>query len=424
MRRAWDKWQEWGDRAETVNRAVIYERLRAAGEDHLTASYHARDLMNFTSMGSSAAIRAFAQVLPFFNARLQGVDRLIRGAKRDQRRFMAVAGTIAMASALLFLLNGDDEDYQNLPDYVRDNFWTIKIAGTWLYIPKPFEIGAMASIVERGTELALSGGDYQAKDFARTLASILSSQLAMNPVPQIARPVMESAFNYDLFRMGPIDSMGQQNLAAEDRFTSTTSAGAIAAGRAVGMSPQRMEHMVRGYFGWLGTQALNASDYMLRGAMDLPSNPRRDLSSPNNIFVMGDFLKEAGSTSGKYVTRFYAMQAEIDELYASANFARNTGDGDRAAELMADERMRLRSLYKAGDKQISRLNKQIKAAGNDRKLSAVEKSGRIETLTRLRNSIARRVDESARAGRGIGDDGQSRRERRLQDRMREGQAEE
>jgi hypothetical protein len=156
--------------------------------------------------------------------------------------------------------------------------------------------------------------------------------------------------------------------------------------------------MIRGYFGWLGMQALNASDYMLRDAMDLPSNPRRDLSRPNNLFVMGDFFKEAGATSGKYVSRFYAQQAEIDELYASARFAMTTGDTERAQELLASPELRMRSLYKAGDKQISRLNKQIKATGNDRTLSASEKADRIEDLTRLRNSLARRIDQSARGG--------------------------
>ena len=222
---------------------------------------------------------------------------------------------------------------------------------------------------------------------------------------------MEASFNYDMFRMAPIDTMGQQNLAAEDRYTSTTSAGAVAAGKVTGMSPQRLEHMVRGYFGWLGTQALNASDYMLRDAMDLGANPRRDLSKPNNVFVMGDFFKEAGTSSGKYVNRFYAMQGEIDELYASARYAQSTGDTERAADLMASPTLRLRSLYQAGDKQISRINKQIKAIGNNRTLTAKEKNERIEDLTRLRNSIARRIDEASRAGY-VGRDRQFSRDRR------------
>jgi hypothetical protein len=251
--------------------------------------------------------------------------------------------------------------------------------------------------VERGTELALSGNDYQAKDFAHTIFSLMSSQLAMNPIPQIVRPATEVAFNYDLFRMAPIDSMGQQNIAPEDRFTARTSAGAIAAGKAVGMSPQRMEQLVRGYFGWLGVQALNVSDYMLRDVMDLPSNPKHDLSRASNLFVMGDFFKDAGSSSGKYVTRFYAAQAEIDELYASANLARKTGNTERFQDLMGNPLMRLRPIYQQGDKQIAKINQQIKVTSNSKTLSAADKNDRIETLTRLRNSLAERVDQAARS---------------------------
>jgi len=396
----YDWWAEVGDRSETINRAVIYQRALADGKSHLQASYEARDLLNFTSMGSAAGIRALTQVLPFFNARLQGTDRLIRGAKADPRRFAAVAGTVAMASALLFLLNKDDDDYKNLPDYVRDNYWPIKLGGKWFYLPKPFEIGAMGSIVERGTELAVSGDDYKAKDFAATLTSVLSSQLAMNPIPQIARPVTEAAFNYDLFRQAPIDSMGQQNLAPQDRFTSRTSAGAIAASRLTGISPQRLEHLVTGYLGWLGIQALNASDYMLRGAMDLPSNPRRDLTTPTNVFVLGDFVKEPTASSSKYLTRFYESQRHIDQIYASANQARKTGDAERDAELRDDPALRNRGIYKAADKQITRINKQIKTISNSTTLSATDKNRRIEELNRRRADIARRVDARARAAGG------------------------
>lgn len=396
MRRVWDWWVEVGDRTETVNRAVVYQRAIEAGRTHLQASFEARDLMNFTSMGSAAAIRALSQVLPFFNARLQGADRLIRGAKADPRRFAAVAGSIAMASALLFLINKDDDDYKALPDYVRDNYWTVKIAGKWLYIPKPFEIGAMGSIVERGTELAVSGDDYEAKDFGTTILSLLSSQLAMNPIPQIVRPVTEAAFNYDLFRMAPIDSMGQQALLPEDRFSARTSAGAVVAGRVTGISPQRLEHLVTGYFGWLGVQALNASDYLLRDAAGLPSNPRRDLGQASNLFVLGDFVKEPNAGSSKYLTRFYDAQNEIDELYASANQARKTGDLERSADLRADPRLRLRPLYNAAERELDRLNRRIKATSNNRSLSAAQKNEVIDSLNRRRNVIAARVDRISR----------------------------
>ena len=237
--RFYTEYQEIGDRSETINRAVVYQRVLEKTGSHLEASFAARDLMNFTSMGSAAAIRALSQILPFFNARLQGLDKLGRGAVADPRRFWSVAGTIGMASALLFLLQGDDDEYKALPDYIRDTYWPVKLGGTWLYIPKPFEIGSMGTVVERFTELMFSDGDYKAKDFKDSLIGVLINNLEMNPVPQIIRPASEAWFNYDMFRQQPIDSMAMDRLMPEDRHTANTSTAAVIAGQTMGVSPQK-----------------------------------------------------------------------------------------------------------------------------------------------------------------------------------------
>lgn len=397
IRRWWDAYQETGDRAETISRAVIYDRAIAAGKSHLEASFEARDLMNFTSMGSSAAVRALAQVLPFFNARLQGLDKLGRAAKNDPRRFWAVAGHVAMLSALLYAIQGDDEEYQALPDYVRDTYWPVNLGGTWVYIPKPFELGSLGTVVERGFELMMAGDDYQAKDFRDSMVSILTNTLAMNPVPQIVKPAGEAWFNYDMFRNAPIDSMAQERLLPQDRYTARTSGAAVLAGRAAGVSPQKIEHMVKGYLGWIGIQALNVGDWLARDFAGMPSNPNRDLTSVNNWLVVGDFVKEAGSTPSKYLERFYESQKALDQIYATATQARRAGDTERALELLNDPALRTRPAFKAADRRITRINQSIRRVTADRSLSATEKNRRLENLRKQREEVARRVDRLARA---------------------------
>lgn len=400
LRSAWDKYQEIGDRLETVNRAALYEKLRAEGKSHLEASYAARDMMDFTSAGKWASVRFLTQIVPFMNARLQGMYKLGRGASADPRRFLAVAGAVAMASTLLFLLNKDDEEFKQLPDWVRDTYWWVRIPGTEkaLYLPKPFEVGVMGSVAERLTELALSGDDYQAGDFASTAGSLLWNQLSMSPVPQAFKPLMEAAFNYDSFRDRPIDSMGQERLPAEERYTARTSASAVAAGQLAGMSPQRIEHLVRGYFGWLGTQALNTADYLTRGITDLPSNPKSDLTNPDNWTLFGDFVKAADPGSGsKYLTRFYEMQHQIDQLYASASEARKVGDLERLQQLAGNEMLKLRPVYQAANRQITAINQRIKAVTNDRSLGAAEKAELLKQLNATRNRAAKMADERGRA---------------------------
>lgn len=400
LRSAWDKYQEVGDRLETVNRAALYEKLRAEGKSHLEASYAARDMMDFTSAGKWASVRFLTQIVPFMNARLQGMYKLGRGASADPRRFVAVAGAVAMASTLLFLLNKDDEEFKQLPDWVRDTYWWVRIPGTEkaLYLPKPFEVGVMGSVAERLMELALSGDDYQAGDFASTAGSLLWNQLSMSPVPQAFKPLMEAAFNYDSFRERPIDSMGQERLPAEERYTARTSGSAVAAGQLTGISPQRIEHLVRGYFGWLGTQALNTADYLTRGITDLPSNPKSDLANPDNWTLYGDFVKSADPGSGsKYLTRFYEMQHQIDQLYASASEARKVGDLERMQQLAGNDVLKLRPIYKAANRQITAINQRIKAVTNDRSMGAAEKTELLKQLNATRNQAAQLADERGRA---------------------------
>lgn len=396
--RAWHQWQEIGDRMETVNRAVAYQHARDAGGSHLEASYAARDLLDFTMGGKWAAVRFLTQVVPFMNARLQGVYKLGRAAKTDPRRFIAVTGAVAMASVLLHLLNEDDEEYQVLPDWVRDTYWWVRLPGTEqaMFIPKPFEIGALGSIAERGTELMTGGDDYTARDFGGTLLSILNDQLAMNPVPQAFRPLMEAAFNRNSFQNRPIDGMGQEQLPPADRYTARTSTGAIAAGKVLNVSPQRLEHMARGYFGWLGSQALAVSDLVGRSLFDMPANPAHDFTQPGNLAIVGAFVRPSQGSGSKYMNRYYDQKKEVDQLYAAYSAARKAGDIERAAELYQDNRLRLRGLYRAADRQMRSVNQQIRQVTSNRTLSAHEKSEMLAGLYAVRERVSKWTTEEAR----------------------------
>lgn len=396
--KAYRNYMELGDRMENNSRVAAYQRAMEKTGDHLIASFEGRDIMNFTSMGSSTAVRALAQVLPFFNARLQGLYKLGRGAKNDPRRFASVVGTIGMASALLYMMQADDDEYKALPDYVRDTYWPVKMGDKWFYIPKPFEVGSMATVIERFTELAVAGDDYKARDFRDTVVSILVNNLEMNPVPQIILPAAEAWYNYDMFRGQAIDSMAMERLMPGDRYNANTSAGAVALGRAMNVSPQKLEHMVNGYFGWLGMQALSVSDLMGRTMMDLPSSTRRDMSQTNNWFIVGDFLKESGGSANKYSERFYNVQRDIEQIYATANHARHVGDMERYQELISQPKMAARGALKFADKQISRINQQVRAVIADRNLSAADKNAQLSQLYERRRQVAKQADEAARRG--------------------------
>nr|WP_281386130.1 LPD38 domain-containing protein [Silvimonas terrae] len=217
-------------------------------------------------------------------------------------------------------------------------------------------------------------------------------QLAMNPIPQAIRPGLEASYNYDSFRDRAIDSPSQQKLPDADRYGPQTSAGAIALGRALNYSPQRIEHLVSGYFGWLGIQALNVSDLMARPALSLPARPDRDFSQPENMFGIGDFVKSANAGQGKYLQRFYDQQSRLDQVYATYSDARKVGDIEKAQELASGNEMRQRVVYNSIGRNIERLTLQGKRITNDPNLSPAEKREALSQINLNRNRLAQMAD--------------------------------
>ena len=80
----------------------------------------------------------------------------------------------------------------------------------------------------------------------------------------------------------------------------------------------------------------------------------------------------------------------------STPVARKTGDIERMQALLADPRLRARPLFQNADKQITRINQQIRAVTANRELGAREKNDRLEALNARRNQIAMQVDLAAR----------------------------
>ncbi len=76
--RLWEKYRSLGDALENANREATFEAtLRATGST-TEAAYQAKDLMDYSMRGNWTLFRLLGDVLPFFNARLQGLYKLGR----------------------------------------------------------------------------------------------------------------------------------------------------------------------------------------------------------------------------------------------------------------------------------------------------------------------------------------------------------
>lgn len=111
------------------------------------ALYDSMDVtVNFSRRGKIMNI-PFAQIIPFFNPGLQGIEKTFRMHNPKNENFKrTVARSIAfmfVPAMLLYNMNKDDEYYHRIPQAVKDTYWLIPTdePGVFIQIPKPHELG-------------------------------------------------------------------------------------------------------------------------------------------------------------------------------------------------------------------------------------------------------------------------------------------
>lgn len=381
-----DAYNELGDRSEGINRAALYEQLRAKGVSHAEASFAARDLLDFSMGGTSSAVRFLTQVVPFANARIQGLYKLGRAAKENPKRMGYVVGAVALASLALLAAYHDDDDWKKREDWDRDSYWWFKVGGVAFRIPKPFEIGAMGTLAERSAEL-LFDKEMDGARFGERLRKMVGDTFAMNPVPQMFKPLLDLYANTDSFTGRPIETMGMEKMSTADRFTARTSEIAKIIGKAGVLSPVQIDHLIRGYFGWMGTAAMTFVDQIVRAGDDnqRPSMRLRD------VFLAGNFVETLPSNTSRYVTQMYEQAKEIEEAYNSWRHYLKVGDTEKANQVFAEKKDDI-SRYR----QVQSV-KRVEAASNakaqrietDRKKTGDQKRMELDKIAAQKDKAAR-----------------------------------
>jgi hypothetical protein len=408
-RKLWSAYQEAGDLSENVNRAALYDKRIKEGASHLEASFEARDLMDFGLSGAWAGVRALNQILPFFNARLQGIYKLGRGYNDDPKRMAAVIGAVALASVALMLAYKDDDDFKKRGDADRNNYWWFKVGNVAYRIPKPFEIGAAGSAVEHFTALFLDSENTDVKRFGNQMGELINGQLAMNPIPQVFRPLVDVYANKDGFTGRPIESMAMQRLRPEDRYTYNTSelarllskSGvlvdpvALVSGKGANrLSPVQIDSMLKGYFSGLATLGTAAVDGLLHHTV---IDRGEALPATLKTFA-GSFAETLPANSSRYVDMLYSAAQDIEQNYASYQNAVKQGDLEKARSIMDGNRESIAKYHMVESlkKNESVINRKIQQVMNSKEMSGKDKEESIRRLREVQDRIARAFEAKRR----------------------------
>jgi hypothetical protein len=168
LSKIWDMLDKASSASDVATRSEVYKRTLEETGNEAEALYQAMEVLNFSRKGNSALIRVVTALVPFMNARIQGLDVLYRAGfgksatqnkERMQKLFITRSLSILALSAMYWMLASDTEEYETAEQEVRDNYWIIGNAR----IPIPFEIGTVFKVFpERILEYFF--GDDTSKD--------------------------------------------------------------------------------------------------------------------------------------------------------------------------------------------------------------------------------------------------------------------
>lgn len=398
-RKVFDVAERFGRAMENANRIAQYDSAIAEGTSEAEAVWRAKDLQNFTMYGDWQTITFLRQTVPFFNARLQGLYRLGRAFKYNKRRFLTHGGMMAGATLALMAKNWDDDRYWELEDWDRDTYYHIWLNDQHFRIPKPFEVGAIFSTIpERMFQATFKDGDMRL--LGGRLLHMFWETFAMNPIPQAFLPVAEQLANKNTFTMRPIVGLGDSFKEPEEQFNAWTSATFREIAKAMPdwthpwmRSPKRLEAFWSGYLATLGDYLIDASDLVVRNALDYPERPARVIQDAP---VIGRFWRDDELRQTRYVQEYYDLMREVDDLQRRIRYLREEAKDPQAAARLAQEK----SEQLAIAPQVKEINKRLQDVRKlERKVyfdptgDPERKREKLTRLTEQKNQLAERGAE-------------------------------
>jgi hypothetical protein len=306
---------------------------------------------------------------------------------------------VAMASMLLYMAFKDDEEFQKREQWDRDNFWWIRLPGMdyAFRIPKPFEIGAFGTMAERTLEQIVDQG-AEGKAFGDSIFRMLTDTFAMNPIPQMIRPIIDLYANKDAFTGAPIESAGMERLSKQERVTDNTSPiaqalGGISSilGEKGSLSPVQVDYAIKAYFGWLGGTATQASVYAVQ--------PFKDGAYPDVKLidkVSQGFIKSLPTEQSRYVTAFYENNKEISQAYADMRHYAELGDTEKVQKILEEkgDKIALSKMYDKTAKEMAKVRAQIRVITNDPNMDSTTKREMIDRMKEIISVLAQQSESS------------------------------
>lgn len=340
------------------------------------AALESRDItLDFSRRGTNT--KKANQVIAFFNATIQGADKMARAFKEDPRGMTVKTMLyITLPSVMLWYMNKDDERYQEIPQWEKDTFWIIPGKENIYKIPKPFEAGVLfGTAFERMLQYMDDEKNGRKGVGFKGFGERVFDSFAPSFMPTAMIPIVEATTNYSLFRQRNIIPQSQENLPARLQYGANTSEVAKFVGDKINVSPYIVDNTIRGYGGGLAGLGLSGID-AVSGAKENNASKKWYEAPGLRGFTAAPYQ------SSNSVQRVYDDYKEQEKLHNEFKLTGQRPEGYDAKEFA--------KLKNASD-SLKGLNKASKAIINNERMSGEQKREQLDKINMRKANIARSV---------------------------------
>ena len=362
---------------EIIELAPRYAEFKASLENGATieeAMYNAREVTTNFSRGGTITKAINRNGFNFVNASTQGLSKFIRnftgqnGVKGFTHALVkAVEFGIAPAlfNELVFGSGEDkDEDYDALPDYVKDNYYLFKYDDNkFIRIPK----GRALSVFGSGARRTLEYMNGEKDAFDGYLTNTWNQIGINNPEESFLLTPLMQAKNNKTWYGGDIVPTRLQDKPAGEQSDEKTDLFSKWLGEHLNISPKKINYVIDQYSGGIGDMVL---PFITPEAQSEYDNPlARALAPIRDQFVVNSI------DDNKYVSDFYTNN---DKLKVQAN-----------SEYATDEDVLKYKYSNSISSELSALYKEKRLIQNDSSLSNSEKYKKAQAIKQQINEIAK-----------------------------------
>ena len=324
---------------ENFTRKNVFKALKDVGLSDIDAAVGSRKSSIDFNRGGSAS-KWVNNMLPFFNATLQGTDAVFRAIKNNPKAVVVAAlvsqtiPAIMYTSYMLGIAPDDErEEWLSFPDSVRNRYWLMKVGGNWVKIRKAWLWSALFASSAENAMVAMYEQDPEttkrlAKNWAfDTLNSLtpVNTQNLSTLVPPIIKTSLETAANFNLYFESNISPEWKEGLDPEERYNRGTTEAAKSLGAIFNTSPAKIEHAIRGLSGTAGKSSLDVTDNVIKYWHKFIKEDY--VEQPSGVLPIIGVKKPVGSHSIQVQT-LYDHLKQARQTHRTLNLKEKRGDED------------------------------------------------------------------------------------------------